>query len=123
MRHWRRKEQGLQLRARLCQALKDRLGIFIFILRAVWGATGNLKQESDRIRLEFGNISQAAVLEVNCTTREDKFPLRGAHFWIPKHPATSQGSSSHRPERSPAGNQDPNTDFQVPTLVLQIIAE
>lgn len=61
---------GWQLRARLCQVLKDRLGILVFILRAVWGASGTLKQDSDWIRLEFGNIAQAAVLDMHCTIRE-----------------------------------------------------
>lgn len=76
----------------------SKFGILVFILRAVWGTTGNFKQESDHIRFGLRNVSEAAVLDVNHTVREEEFLLGGANYlWAPEHLATSQGSSSPRP--------------------------
>lgn len=67
-----------QVRATPSWTLKDGLEILVFILRAVWGATGSFKQECDQMRFVFGNISQADGMHINCAIREDKFLLEGA---------------------------------------------
>lgn len=77
--------------------LEDRGGNWGFILRAVWRAAGNFKQESDRIISGFGNTSQASGMEINCAVSEHEFPLGGVHVWTTKHSATRQGSNSPSP--------------------------
>lgn len=50
--------------------LEDRGGTWGLILRAVWKAAGNFKQESDRIRSGFGNTSPASGIHTNCAVRD-----------------------------------------------------
>lgn len=103
--------------------LEDRRGTWGFILRAVWRAAGNFKQESDRIRSGFGNTSRASGMHINCAVREDEFPLGGVHVWATKHSATRQGSNSPRPHSTRQRAVRTPHSPGVPTEALQMIAE
>lgn len=90
--------------------LEDRGGTWGLILRAVWKAAGNFKQESDRIRSGFGNTSPASGIHTNCAVREDVSSWRSARLdyqtlppgrvpTLPGHTAqdSRQSGPPHRP--------------------------
>lgn len=114
-RHGERRLEG-QVRVRPCHAWKDRVGILGFILREVWRAAGNFKQESDGIRFGFGNISQATVMDINCAVRERQVSAgRSSRLGSQtlSHQAVFQltQAAQHRT----AGSQDTHKDLGVPT--------
>lgn len=79
-RGWRG-EYGAATQSHTVPGVEGQLGILGFILRAVWGASGTFKEESDQIRVEFGNISQAAVLDINGTERSTFLDSQTPWHW------------------------------------------
>ena len=87
-----------------------------FILRAVWRAAGNFKQESDGIRFGFGNISQAAVMDINGAVRERQVSA-GRSSRLGSQTLCHQAGFqlTQAAQHKTAGSQDTHTDLGVPT--------